>query len=313
MAVDTQQGGYMVKKSILIIGTLMMLALAGCKDKEHDNLFKQEQEEPLFSKEEEPLLSKEEEPLISIEEEALLSKEEESLLTDNEDGINNLITPTRGVENTIEIYSTIINEAGEVMANQKEPLFTYEPITEDIKTRIVGKSYGVDCDVPFEELRYVKVLYWGFDGESHTGELIVNQAIAEDIVAIFEELYQQSYPIEKMVLVDEYDADDNASMTDNNTSAFNYRKVDGTDRLSLHSYGLAIDINPLYNPYVRTIDGKTVVTPENGAIYEDRSSFCDYYIDTEDACYKAFTKRGFTWGGEWKNSKDYQHFQKTLE
>jgi hypothetical protein len=198
---------------------------------------------------------------------------------------------------------------------QEEPqMFLIENITQDIKDRINGKSYGKDCSVPYEDLRYVKVLYWGFDEEIHEGELIVNKAIAEDIADIFKELYENKYPIEKMVLVDEYEADDNASMTANNSSAFNYRTIDdGSGRLSNHSYGLAIDINPLYNPYVRKINGEIVVSPDNGAEYADRSQSCSYFIKEDDICYKAFTSRGFTWGGDWKNTKDYQHFQKEAD
>jgi hypothetical protein len=191
--------------------------------------------------------------------------------------------------------------------------FYYEELTDEIKERINGKSYGKNCDVPYEELRYVKVLHYGFDGEIHEGELIVNQAIAQDVVDIFKELYEEKYPIERMVLVDDYDADDNASMAANNSSAFNYRVIEGTNRTSFHGYGLAIDINPLYNPYVRKDGKKTVVTPENGARYEDRNLDCEYYIKKGDACYQAFVKRGFTWGGDWKSKKDYQHFQKSLE
>jgi len=193
-------------------------------------------------------------------------------------------------------------------------MFYYEEISQEIKDRITGVSYADHCTVPYEELRYVSVSYWGFDGETHTGELIVNKAIAEDIVAIFEDLYTAKYPIERMVLIDEYQADDNDSMADNNSSAFNYRVIDdGSGRLSKHSYGLAIDINPLYNPYVRDVDGVTVVSPENGADYADRSLDCDYYIREGDVCYEAFLSRGFTWGGDWKSQKDYQHFQKLLD
>lgn len=205
-------------------------------------------------------------------------------------------------------------DAMETLGENEQQLFYYEEITEEIKARIVGKSYAEDCKVPFAELRYVSVLHRGFDGETHVGELIVNKSIAADIVEIFKELYEQNYPIEQMVLIDEYDAEDNSSMEANNTSAFNYRVIDdGSGRLSLHSYGLAIDINPLYNPYVRVVDGETVVSPENGEAYEDRTLDCPYYIDTDDPCYKAFTQRGFTWGGDWKNQKDYQHFQKALQ
>ncbi len=206
-----------------------------------------------------------------------------------------------------------LEETMVTLSENIEEAFYYEKLSDEIKARINGKSYAKDCTVPYSDLRYVRVLHYGFDGEVHEGELIVNKAIAEDIVEIFQELYEIKYPIEKMVLVDEYDADDNASMADNNTSAFNYRVVEGTDRISMHGYGLAIDINPLYNPYVHTIKGKKVITPVNGARYADRSLDCEYYIKKGDALYNAFIKRGFTWGGAWKNSKDYQHFQKEPE
>ena len=134
--------------------------------------------------------------------------------------------------------------------------------------------------------------------------------MAEDVLDIFKELYDADYPIERMVLIDEYDAEDNASMAANNSSAFNFRFIDGTAKRSSHSDGLAIDINPLYNPYVRMRDGKEVVLPENGTEYANRTKENPYYIKKDDICYQAFSKRGFTWGGEWKSSKDYQHFQK---
>lgn len=202
--------------------------------------------------------------------------------------------------------------AMETMGSNEVKSFYYEELTKEIKERINGKSYGESCTVPYEELRYVSVLYWGFDDQPHTGEMIVNKAIADDVIAIFSELYEAKYPIERMVLVDEYDADDNISMAANNSSAFNYRVIEGTNRISKHSYGLAIDINPLYNPYVHEMDGERVVTPVEGAKYEDRSLECPYFIQEGDTCYQAFIKRGFTWGGEWKNNKDYQHFQKEL-
>ncbi len=201
----------------------------------------------------------------------------------------------------------------EDMETWGQKTFYYEELSKEIRERITGKSYGENCVVPYEELCYISVLYWGFDDQTHTGEMIVNRAIAEDVVEIFRELYEAKYPIERMVLIDEYDADDNASMAENNSSAFNYRVIEGTDRISLHGYGLAIDINPLYNPYIHNLNGKQVVTPVEGALYEDRTLECPYYIREGDVCYQAFIKRGFTWGGEWKNNKDYQHFQKKIE
>jgi len=209
---------------------------------------------------------------------------------------------------------TVINpELLESADNIIDLCFYYEEIKDDIKARIQGKSYKDDCTVPYEDLRYVRVLYYGFDEKTHIGELIVNKTIASDIVDIFAELYENQYPIERMVLVDEYDANDNASMADNNTSSFNYRAVPGSTHLSKHALGLAIDINPLYNPYIRYDSNETTVLPVEGSKYADRSLDCPYYINEEDLCYKAFTKRGFTWGGIWKNSPDYQHFQKTVD
>jgi hypothetical protein len=204
---------------------------------------------------------------------------------------------------------TILDTTG-VDQEVLESLFYAEEISEEVKERINGKSYGEECDVPYSELRYIRVLHTGFDGQTHIGELIVNNDIAMDIIEIFKELYEVSYPVERMVLVDEYEADDNTSMEANNSSAFNYRRIDRSTRLSEHSYGRAIDINPLYNPYVRVINGETVVLPEGGSAYTDRDQECPYYIKEGDPCWAAFVKRGFTWGGDWENHKDYQHFQK---
>ena len=190
-------------------------------------------------------------------------------------------------------------------------LFYAIPIDDNIKSRINGKSYGDDCDVPYEDLRYIRILHKNLKGNTQIGEMIVNQSIVDDVLGIFEELYEGDYPIERMILVDEYDADDDMSMEANNSSAFNFRFIDGTTKRSSHSDGLAIDLNPLYNPYVRTIDSKIVVLPENGKSYADRGLDNPYYIRKDDLCYKVFTQRGFTWGGEWESSKDYQHFQKS--
>lgn len=191
--------------------------------------------------------------------------------------------------------------------------FYYEPISNSIRSRIKGYSYNEGGSISLDDLCYVRVLYYGFDFETHIGELIVNKKIADDIIDIFKELYEAKYPIEQMVLVDNYNADDNLSMAANNTSAFNYRVIDGTTRLSNHSTGLAIDINPLYNPYVRTKDGKQNVLPKEGLRYANRLDDFAYKIDENDLCYKAFKKRGFTWGGDWNSSKDYQHFEKIID
>lgn len=214
--------------------------------------------------------------------------------------------------------------------------FYYEPLNEDIKTRITGISYPVseseasamkipvfntleDDAVPaisYEDLSYLFVLYYDFNGEVQSGELICNKGIANDLAEIFYELYMNEYQIEKIRLVDEYDADDTASITDNNTSCFNYRVVDGTTTLSKHALGCAIDINPFYNPYVvynKDGSGETYISPPGSEIYVDRSKDFPYKIDENDLCYKLFKAHGFTWGGDWNSCKDYQHFQKVID
>ena len=194
--------------------------------------------------------------------------------------------------------------------------FYYEPLSDSIKQRITGISYPeMGCTVPYEDLSYVGLLYIDFNGEEQTGELICNKAIAQDMVEIFYELYRNDYRIERIRLVDEYGGDDTLSMLDNNTSCFNYRVVDGTTTLSKHALGCAIDINPFYNPYIvynKNGSGETYISPKGSEIYADRSQDFPYKIDENDLCYKLFTEHGFTWGGNWNSTKDYQHFQIVL-
>ena len=188
--------------------------------------------------------------------------------------------------------------------------FCLMEISDSIYMRIYGKSFKEDCTTSRTDLRYLQVMHYNKEGEVCRGELICHRTIANDLLAIFKELYEARYPIERMVLVDEYNADDEASMAANNTSAFNFRYISGTRRLPNHSRGLAVDINPLYNPYVRWRNGKRIVSPKGAGKYADRSLDFPYKITRNDLCYKLFKKYGFTWGGDWKNSKDYQHFEK---
>lgn len=195
--------------------------------------------------------------------------------------------------------------------------FYYEPLSEEMKERITGISFpepDIECEITYDELRYLHVLHYNFDGEVTEGELICNEAIVKDLAQIFYELYKAEYQLEKIRLIDEYDGDDDASMADNNTSCFNYRVVEGTEKLSKHAYGMAVDINPFYNPYVRyNKDGSLHIDPIGSEPYADRSAVFPYKIDENDLCLKLFKEHGFTWGGDWNSMKDYQHFQKTLE
>lgn len=197
-----------------------------------------------------------------------------------------------------------------VHAQQMDTLFYQKRIDEELFSRIQGKSYKKGCTVPLSDLRYLKVMHYNGKGKVCRGELICHRSISDDLLDIFHKLYEAKYPIERMVLVDEYEADDEASMADNNSSAFNFRYISGTRSLSRHSLGMAIDINPFYNPYVRKRGGKTLVSPNGAEGYAERTKDFPYKIDHNDLCYKLFKAHGFTWGGDWKNSKDYQHFEK---
>ena len=190
--------------------------------------------------------------------------------------------------------------------------FYYEPISNEIFKRISGISYPVDCSVPLDDLRYLSLLYNDFNGDTQTGEMICNKTIAGDLLEIFYELYQNGYQIESIKLIDEYNGDDTASMLANNTSCFNYRVVEGTTRLSNHAKGLAIDLNPFYNPYITyNKDGSINISPEGSEAFADRSSSFPYKIDENDLAYKLFKEHGFTWGGNWNSVKDYQHFERS--
>ena len=227
-------------------------------------------------------------------------------------------TPTPSAEDTGEVLLTGASLNRELMAYARitwEEGFYYEPLSEELTNYITGTSYPENEAQPavtIMDLSYVHVLYYDFEGIPAEGELICNQAIAQDLVEIFHELYRAEYQIEKIRLIDEYGGDDDLSMADNNTSCFNYRVVSGSSSLSKHAYGLAIDINPLYNPYITyNKDHSINVSPAAGEDYADRSRSFPYKIDENDLCYRLFKEHGFTWGGDWNSCKDYQHFQKT--
>ena len=187
--------------------------------------------------------------------------------------------------------------------------FNISEINDKIFSRIAGKSYKVNCPIPLRELRYIELLHKDLTGKILHGEMICNVRIAADVLDIFQKLFVASYPIEKVRLIDEYNADDELSMRDNNSSSFNFRYVSFTNRISLHGYGLAVDINPLYNPYIKTVDGKKIIAPDNSADFEDREKNFPYKITADDLCCRLFKEKNFLWGGDcWDDEKDYQHF-----
>ena len=192
----------------------------------------------------------------------------------------------------------------------KENTFISNNVPEDVIKNMIGNSIPKDSvkKVNIDNLSFLKITYWGFDNKPYIGEMIVNKRLAQEVLDIFKEVFENKYPIEKMELIDKYQADDEKSMENNNTSAFCYRVVANTDRLSNHALGVAIDVNPLYNPYIVS----NRISPINSIEYVDRSIIKKGMIEKGDILYNAFIKRGWTWGGEWKGQKDYQHFEKNI-
>ncbi len=153
-----------------------------------------------------------------------------------------------------------------------------------------------------KQLQIVDVEYYSFDNKLHKGQLVLNKKAIKDIKEIFEFIKKSRFPISKAIPMIKYEWSDDASMKDNNTSAFNYRKVKGQKVLSPHSYGMAIDINPLLNPHIKG----SKIQPAN-AKYDIKEPGT---IIRNSELVKEFKKRGWQWGGTWRSSKDYQHFEK---
>lgn len=203
--------------------------------------------------------------------------------------------------------------------------FYYEPLSDNLRRYMTGVSYPTEMVSPapeedkntalanLEQLRYVHIWHYDFSGKPKEGEFICNEYIAQDLVEIFYELYRNEYQLEKVLLADEYDSDADAAREDNNSFCF-YSAQTGEDSiLARHSAGLALDINPRYNPRITyEKDGSRTITPASAADYADRTGSFPYKIDEDDLCYKLFVKHGFTWGGNRNSDKAYQHFQKNM-
>ncbi|WP_418746308.1 M15 family metallopeptidase [Frisingicoccus sp.] len=216
------------------------------------------------------------------------------------------------IENLDGLDAGTVISPEDIESGELDNYFVSYTIDDDLFKRIYGLSYKEDCTIPREELRYLKVLHYGYDRQIYVGELMVNAELAGDFLEIFQALYENQYEIEKMLLVDDFGADDNWSIENNNTSAFNYRvsTLDGVT-LSNHAFGRAIDINPLHNPYVTYYDwGMDTYFDESIPYMNREDSSLKHMINHEDLCCRLFIEHGFTWGGDWENPKDYQHFEK---
>ena len=243
-----------------------------------------------------------------------------------------VITPTPSITQKGELspssgnlaFSDVQLRVGEAISDEEieniDKYFTSSIIERDseIFDRINGKSYRDNDDIALEDLRYLTIPYYNFEQQVILGEMIVNKDIQEDILNIFKELFNNKYEINSIRLIDDYWLDgwsaniaDNNSIEDNNTSCFCYRQVTGGESISNHGYGRAIDINPQQNPYVE--NGQN--SHRNADEYVNNRYVGEPHVivaSTEDICYSTFKKYGFTWGGNWTNPIDYQHFEKLV-
>lgn len=178
---------------------------------------------------------------------------------------------------------------------------TIEPVPADVLAR---STWSPDCPVTPDDLAYVTVAFWGFDGQPHTGELLVGSAAASDIVAVLEQLHRARFPIEEMRVVTRADLEARPTGDGNNTTAFVCRAVTGGTSFSQHAYGLAIDLNPFHNPYQR----QQLVLPELAGAYLDRERPVPGMVLEGGPVVEAFEQIGWWWGGRWRSLKDYQHF-----
>lgn len=175
-----------------------------------------------------------------------------------------------------------------------------------MRESMMDVTWSEDCPVSMDDLRLVRVLHWTETGQVQWGELIVTQRVSDNVRRVFESLYQQRFPIHSLKLAYQYDGSDEESMADNNTSAFNCRKVRGTNNWSEHSYGEALDINPLWNPWVKGAK----VLPKNATRFVDRTMVVPGMINDGDAIIEVLRGEGWQWGSQKNGIRDYQHFSR---
>lgn len=183
-------------------------------------------------------------------------------------------------------------------------------IDEPTPAVLARSTWAPGCPVGARELAWIRLTFWGFDSRRHTGELLVHQEVARDLVEVFGELYRARFPMEELRITTKAERDAAATSgptgDGNNTGAFNCRPTTGGSSYSQHAYGLAVDINPFQNPYLKG----DVVLPELARVYTDRSRQAPGMIHAGDAVVRAFARVGWEWGGAWRTLKDWQHFSR---
>jgi hypothetical protein len=187
------------------------------------------------------------------------------------------------------------------------PAFRYEAaeLSAVLRRQLERTSWHPGCPVSLGRLRYLRISYWGFDRRAHLGEMVVNVSAVRDLRRAFADLFAARFPIRRMRLVDRYGGSDYASIQADNTSSFNCRDATGSSRWSEHAYGLAIDINPIENPYVYA--DNTTTHPASDP-YLDRADVRPGMAVAGGTLVRAFDAIGWGWGGRWPRPTDFQHF-----
>jgi hypothetical protein len=245
-------------------------------------------------------------------------KDQKSELRDN---LADLPEPEQSAPQMLGVADMLALPAGTVVQKEQvnreklQECFVAVPIPDEIFQKINGKSYIENPYVSLDDLRYLKVLHYNFEHGVQVGEIIVSTELTEEFLEIFQELFDKEYEIYSMFLVEDFwtgDAltTDDASCVANNTSGFSYRMITMGGSLSRHAYGKAIDVNPVQNPFIEYSNGVAYWYDSKADPYIDRAADLPHMIRYEDACFIAFDKRGYTWGGDWTSPKDYQHFEK---
>ena len=182
----------------------------------------------------------------------------------------------------------------------------FASVIEKVPPEVLARStWAPGCPVAADDLAYVQLTFWGFDDQRHTGELLLNRSVADDVVGVFRTLYKERFPFEELRVTQRSELDAHPTGDGNNTESFVCRPATGsTTTFSQHAYGLAIDLDPFQNPYTND----DLVLPELASSYLDRDDVRPGMITPDGVVVRAFDSIGWTWGGTWCSLKDYQHF-----
>jgi hypothetical protein len=213
----------------------------------------------------------------------------------------------------VAMLTPLVSEAAEPgvpcrRASCMSERFHVEPLSPRERQAMDGRGWRKDCPVGPDRLREVHLAHWTADGTVADGLLIVHADLADDVKDAFAELFDEHFVVARVAPASAFGGDDRALMEANVTSAFNCRRMTNGRAWSLHSDGVAIDINPLWNPYVKGND----IRPALGRAFADRVAVRGLpgVLEAGGAAVRAFERRGFTWGGRWRGLKDWQHVER---